>query len=78
MTIDEAASELWRMYETAARGDKSLAVTLFGLKYADTLGRDRLSVNEVIRRSGIPSNYSPMVNQGRRLADYVVLKKNTR
>lgn len=76
MTIDEAASELRRMYAAAVRGDKSLAVTLFGLKYADILGRDRLSVNEVIKRSGIPPNYSPMVNKGRRLADYVVLKKN--
>ena len=74
MSIDEAASELWRMYSTAARGDKSLTVTLFGLKYAAILGRDYLSVNEVIKRSGIPPNYSPMVNKGRRLADYVVLK----
>ena len=55
MTMDEAASELRRMYSTASRGDKSLAVTLFGLKYADILGRDSLSVNEVIKRSGIPS-----------------------
>ena len=76
MTIDKAASELRKMYESAAYGDKSIAVVLFGLKYAGDLGRGRLSVQEVVTRSGIPRNYFPMVNKGRKLASYVVLKED--
>ncbi len=75
MTIDEAASELRKMYFSADDGDKSLSVVLFGLKYAAELGGDLLSVPEVIRRSGIPLNYSPMVNMGRKLARHVALKE---
>lgn len=56
------------------RDHRSLAAVLFSLKYAATLGRDGLSVNEFVRRSGTP-NFAPMINIGRRLADYVVLKE---
>ena len=72
MTIDEAASNLRELYRAAPRGDKSISVVLFGLKHADDLAG--LSVQQVVLRSGIPSNYSPMVNQGRKLARYVALK----
>ena len=78
MTIDEAASELRKMYFSAAHGDKSIAVVLFGLKYADDLGRGRLSIQRIISRARIPPNYSPMVNKGRKLANYVVLKEDAK
>ena len=64
------------MYDSAVYGDKSIAVVLFGLKYAGALGRGRLSVQEVVTRSGISWNYFPMVNKGRKLASYVVLKED--
>ena len=78
MTIDEAASKLREMYYSAAYGDKSIAVVLFGLKHADDLGRGRLNVQQVVSRAGIPLNYSPMVNAGRKLASYVVLKEDAK
>ncbi len=39
MTIDEAASELRKMYGSAEYADKSIAVVLFGLNHADHLAR---------------------------------------
>ncbi len=76
MIIDEAASILREMYRTARRGDKSVRVVLFGLKYADDLGH--LSVQQVILQSGIPRNYFPMVNMGRKLASYVILREDAK
>ena len=76
MTTDEAATKLREMYDSAADGDKSIAVVLFGLKYVDELGVGRLSVQQIISSSGVPTNYSPMVNMGRKLARYVVLTRD--
>ena len=78
MTIDEAASELRKTYDSTVCGEKSIAVVLFGLKYAGALGRGRLSVQEVVTGSWIPRNYFPMVNKDRKLASYVVLKEDAR
>ena len=72
MTVGEAAAVLKRMYENAPRGEKSTSLHLFGIKYADDLVG--LSVEEVVRKSGIPKSYHVEINKGRRLAKYVQIK----
>ncbi len=70
MTVEEAAKLLKDEYANAPNGEKTTRVHLFGIRYADDLAR--LSVPEVVRKSGIPSNVE--INAGIRLAKHVQIK----
>ena len=57
-------------YDQAPTRDKSLAVCLFGIRYAADIGS---STNDVIEHAGI-GNYGPEVRKGIKLSRYVRLK----
>ena len=72
MTVGEAAAILKRMYENAPHGEKTTMLHLFGIKHAaDLVG---LSIEDVVRKSGIPKSYHVEINKGRKLAKYVQIK----
>ena len=57
-------------YHKAPDRDKSLAVCLFGIRYADEIGS---ATNEVIKFAEI-GNYGPEVRKGIKLSQYVYLR----
>jgi hypothetical protein len=73
MTIDQAASELARMYrEALATREQATSVHLFGIKYADQIAN--MSLPEVAIRAGIPKTYATEIRKGINLAKYVQLR----
>lgn len=61
---------LRKAYDEAPERDKSLAVCLFGIRYAAEIGS---STNDVVERADI-SKYGPEVRKGIKLSNYVRLK----
>ena len=76
MTVEEAARILRQMYDAgASRKRQTTAIHLFGVKYAALLGRDGLSIKDIVRQSGLSENYADEVSKGRALAEYVEVVK---
>ena len=75
VTEHELGTKLKEMYENGAR--KKEAVTyahLFGIKYAEEIRDNSLSIKEIIKISGIPDSYDVEVNNGIKLKKYVEIK----
>jgi hypothetical protein len=72
MTLEQAASILKQMYQSAPVGDKAVRIHLFGIQYASEL--DGLSLKEIVVRAGISHSYHTEISKGRRLAEYVRMK----
>ncbi len=70
MQTERLAEILRHAYEQAPQLDKSLAVCLFGIRYAQEIGS---STNQIIEAAGIGS-YGPEVRKGIKLSRYVALK----
>ena len=74
MTTEEAARILRQMYVQAPRGNKTLAVHLFGIKYGWEIRNSRLSPAEISKEAGV-GRWEPTINDGIKLGTYVVLKE---
>ena len=74
MTVDEAARILRDMYDGASLGDKTVTVHLFAIRYGQDIRASRLSVQE-ISELALKKDYVATINDGIKLAKYVVLKK---
>lgn len=61
---------LRKAYDQAPERDKSLAVCLFGIRYASDIGR---STNDVVMHAGI-GKYGPEVRKGIKLSRYGRIK----
>ncbi|MCX5580788.1 hypothetical protein [Kaistia terrae] len=74
MTIDEAATELARMYHQGIPNrEQALSVHLCGITFATQL--DGMPLKELATRAGIPVNYATEIRKGMNLARYVETKK---
>jgi 5-methylcytosine-specific restriction protein B len=71
MNIEQAAEALQRMYNDPATG-KAVSIHLFGIRYAEQLSD--LSLEEVVKRAGLPTSYKTELRKGINLARYVVEK----
>ena len=80
MDINALAEMLGEMHrEGLPKREGNAQLVLFGIKYAEYLGEDRVPVENVIVRSGIRRNpnsrsFTSEINIGRQLARYVQLK----
>ena len=77
MTVDKAVQILQEMYDAAPRGDKTVTVHLFGIKYGQDIRASGLSVREISRRA-LKKNYEPVINDGIKLGKYVELRGRPR
>lgn len=73
MGLQELADRLREMYATAPPREKVVQLHLFGIIYAGALAR--ISPNAVVERAGLPRSYGTEVSKGRKLAQFVELKK---
>jgi len=69
----ELGLKLKEMYDNA-QGKTNTFVLLFGIKYADEIKRNNLSVKEIVNSSGLPKSYIVPVNNGINLSKYVNIK----
>lgn len=74
MSAHQLGQILKDMYENAPYGYQVANIHLFGVKYADIIVLNRLSVPEIVRASGIKPSFATEVSKGIKLAKYVVLK----
>lgn len=74
MEPQELADILSRWCRDAPEGEHKTVIHLFGIVYADEMGRGRASVSEVVRRSEIKNRFTTEVYNGKRLARYVTVR----
>jgi hypothetical protein len=74
VTERELGQVLYQMYSTADHGKRVAQIHLFGIKYADIILRNHLSVRNIIQYSGLNSSYATEVSKGINLAEYVEVK----
>lgn len=75
MTPKELADELDRMYHEAPKGETTTMVRLFGITFADEIGKcPESSVGKIVQRSSVPRSYVTEIHKGVRLAHHVVLR----
>jgi len=72
MTEYELGTILKEMYETGLpKKEATTYIHLFGIKYANEIQNNRLSIPEIVRASGISVAYATEVHKGVRLGKYV-------
>ncbi|MEE1007354.1 MAG: hypothetical protein U0L66_09225 [Acutalibacteraceae bacterium] len=78
MTEYELSNILKEMYETAKPKEKAVMIHLFGIKYADELQQNDISIKEVLNLAHIPETYYPEINKCKNLSKYVDIKPEYR
>lgn len=63
------------MYNRAPHGRQVTMIHLFGIKYADVIITNHLSIKEIVSFSGINPSYVTEVNKGIRLSEFVISKE---
>lgn len=66
---------LSEMYKQAPEGDKVTFIHLFGIKYADSIKNNKLSIKKILEYSSVKSSFATEVNKGVKLAKYVEVKR---
>ena len=77
MTPRELADTLSQMHHSAADGNKSVVVHLFGIRYADEIRDCGASIAEIVRLSALShTTLAREVSKGMKLARYVSLRSD--
>lgn len=66
---------LSEMYKQAPEGDKVTFIHLFGIKYADSIKSNKLSIKKILEYSTVKPSFATEVNKGVKLAKYVEVQK---
>ena len=75
MNKDKLISELNNMYKNAGQGDAVATIHLFGIKYSEYIGRDKVATSqEIAEKSFIPDSYFAEINKGKKLSKFVLIK----
>lgn len=73
-TFIELGQILKLMYESAAQGETSNAVRLFGVKYVSEINNCENSIAMITMSAGLSKNYAVEISKGIKLARYVKCK----
>ena len=76
--VDQLVEKLEKMYCNADEGEEVAMIHLFGIKYADELGR--IPSTEIARRAKLrkSTSYHTEISKGRKLAKFVDVKPEYR
>ena len=72
MTAKELGNILNDMYSNALKKEQVTMILLFGVKYAEQIGR--VGTREVVEASGLNISYIAEISKAVRLAQYVIAK----
>ena len=76
MDINEAAEILRLAFYETPRRRRKLACYLFGIRYADELGRlTSREISELVGMADVPTGFRVEIREGIRLAEYVALDR---
>lgn len=76
MDINEAAEILRLAFYETPRRRRKLACYLFGIRYADELGRmTSREIGELVGMADVPTGFRVEIREGIRLAEYVELDR---
>ena len=76
MDINEAAEILRLAFYETPRRQRKLACYLFGIRYADDLGKmTSRQIGEMVEMADVPARFKVEVREGIRLAEYVELDR---
>lgn len=72
MTSDQLVKALREAYSVAPKGDKVVAIHLFGIRFAEEL--EGHNTHEIAERAGISRSYGTELRKGMRLAHHVTIR----
>ncbi|WP_159021266.1 hypothetical protein [Formosa sp. L2A11] len=75
MTLLELGSKLRENYDKAQKGNKALAIYLFGIQYAKEIRGSEYSILDILKQANLPKGYNSIINASIKLSDYVTLNK---
>lgn len=65
---------LAEMYDKAPAGYKVANIHLFGIKYADEISNNRISIAEILKVAKMNPSYATEISKGIKLSRYVAIK----
>ncbi len=71
MTKRQLAKELRDSYDKAKRNEATLAVHLFGIKYAHIIREEGFTSKEIVEEAGMDKGYAAELSKGMKLSAYV-------
>ena len=75
MNKQQLAEKLKSMYENADKGYLVAMIHLFGIKYSDYIGSDKVATaKEIVKLSRLSSSYHTEVSKGVKLSKFVTIK----
>lgn len=74
MDSESLVIKLKDMYENASKGEQTTMIRLFGIKYAEELKENSMSLKDIAEKATGYSSYGNEINKGIQLAKYVVVK----
>lgn len=75
MAEHELGKILKTMCDTAPQGYKVANIHLFGVKYASTILKNNLNINDIVNAAGLNKSYATEVSKGVKLSKYVIPKE---
>ena len=73
-TLVETGAALRRAYVSAPKGDATLRVRLFAIRYAEQIASH--GVADVVAAAGLPKSYGTEIHKGLRLAAFVEIRRD--
>lgn len=74
-TVETLGKILNYMYFNADKNDNTMAIRLFGIRYAKNILNDKLSVSKIVDIANIQKSYVVEISKGINLSQYVIFKK---
>ena len=72
MTLDKLVDNLNRMYRNANKDESVTMIHLFGIRYAQFIGRDNVATStQIIKSSELCDSYATEISKGVKLSKYV-------
>ena len=69
------SNKLSGMYHQAEKGEQSMNIRLFGIKYANQIKASNFSTCEIAEAAGLSRSYGTEISKGVKLSKYVQLKE---
>ncbi len=75
MTLYKLVSKLNDMHKNANNGESVAMIHLFGVRYAQFIGKNNIATaSQIIKASNLSDSYFAEINKGVKLSKYVVEK----
>lgn len=74
MEVHELGCILKQMYNGCKYGEKAVMIHLFGIKYAEQIRNNKISIRDIVKIADIKESYIVEINKDINLSRYVEVK----